>query len=117
MSNENPSPLPNDFEKALVNFVGSMNVMLAQKNTKLSEKNPAMADYYKPVELEHGTKNIRVVFTSNSQRHVHCFIDKTTGSILKPAGWKAPAKGVRGSIYKPETYAHADAYGGWLYRR
>jgi hypothetical protein len=26
---------------------------------------------------------------------VHAFIDKKTGSVFKPASWKAPAKGVR----------------------
>ena len=26
---------------------------------------------------------------------VHCFIDKQTGEVYKPASWKAPAKHVR----------------------
>jgi hypothetical protein len=30
---------------------------------------------------------------------VHCFVDRETGAILKAAGWKAPAKGARGSIF------------------
>lgn len=28
----------------------------------------------------------------------YCFIDLSNGNILKPAGWKAPAKGARGNI-------------------
>ncbi len=28
----------------------------------------------------------------------YCFIDKATGDILKPAGFKGPAKGIRGNI-------------------
>lgn len=28
-----------------------------------------------------------------------CFVDMTNGDILKASGWKAPAKGKRGSIY------------------
>lgn len=32
-------------------------------------------------------------------RSAHAFIDRTTGDVLKPAGWKAPAKGVRGNIH------------------
>jgi hypothetical protein len=30
---------------------------------------------------------------------VHCFVDKTTGDVLKPANWKAPAKHARGNIF------------------
>jgi hypothetical protein len=30
---------------------------------------------------------------------VHCFVDKTTGDVLKPASWKAPAKHARGNIF------------------
>lgn len=30
------------------------------------------------------------------------FIDKTTGNVLKPASWKAPAAGVRGNIYNED---------------
>lgn len=32
-------------------------------------------------------------------RSAHAFIDKTTGDVLKPAGWKTPAKGSRGNIH------------------
>ena len=52
---------------------------------------------------------------------IHCFVEKTTGDIFKPAGWKAPyTKGnnaVRGNIYDKSTFQKTDMHGGWLYAR
>ena len=52
---------------------------------------------------------------------IHCFVERTTGDIYKPAGWKAPyTKGnncVRGNIYDKSTFEKTDMYGGWLYAR
>ena len=52
---------------------------------------------------------------------IHCFVEKTTGDIYKPAGWKAPyTKGnnaVRGNIYDSSTFEKTDLHGGWLYAR
>ena len=44
------------------------------------------------------------------------FINKRNGEILKAAGWKAPAKGARGSVLVTESYANSDWSGGWLYK-
>ena len=50
-----------------------------------------------------------------------CFVEKTTGDIYKPAGWRAPyTKGkncVRGNIYDKSTFQKTDMHGGWLYAR
>ena len=35
-------------------------------------------------------------------KHVHSFLDTTTGDVLKAAGWSKPAKHARGNIYKPD---------------
>tara|TARA_B100000073_G_scaffold79579_1_gene60507 strand:- start:99 stop:521 length:423 start_codon:yes stop_codon:yes gene_type:complete len=52
---------------------------------------------------------------------IHCFVERTTGDIFKPAGWKAPyLKGnnaVRGNIYDASTFQKTDMHGGWLYAR
>mgnify|MGYP000642570446 FL=1 len=52
---------------------------------------------------------------------IHCFVEKTTGDIYKPAGYKTPYnKGnncVRGNIYDSSTFEKTDLHGGWLYAR
>jgi len=52
---------------------------------------------------------------------IHCFVEKQTGDIYKPAGWKSPyLKGmnaVRGNIYDASTFEKTDMHGGWLYAR
>ena len=50
---------------------------------------------------------------------IHCFVERTTGDIYKPATWKAPYnKGkncVRGNIYDTSSFEKTDMHGGWLY--
>ena len=50
---------------------------------------------------------------------IHCFVERTTGDIFKPATWKAPyTKGnnsIRGNIYDSSTFEKTDMHGGWLY--
>ena len=52
---------------------------------------------------------------------IHCFVERTTGDIFKPAGYKAPyLKGmnaVRGNIYDSSSFEKTDMHGGWLYAR
>ena len=51
-------------------------------------------------------------------RSVFMFIDKETGAVLKPASWKAPAKGIRFYLESlVETPEVVDQYGSFLYRR
>jgi hypothetical protein len=47
--------------------------------------------------IERGKKYIRIVRTFLNSRSVHCFLD-VDGNIYKAAGWKVPAKGIRGNI-------------------
>jgi len=101
-----------DFATAMTAFTAALDATLAQVNEKMS-----MPDYYAPVTLESGSKNIRVVSAARGSRSVYCFIRKSDGAILKAAGWKAPAKGERGNIFNPDTYKNLDAYGQWMYLR
>ena len=52
---------------------------------------------------------------------IHCFVEKTTGNIFKPATWKMPyTKGnnsIRGNIYDSSSFEKTDMHGGWLYAR
>ena len=66
-----------------------------------------------------GTKTTSLV--KDTRGSIHCFVDKNTGNIYKPAGWRSPyLKGnnaVRGSIYDESTFEKTDLHGGWLYHR
>ena len=63
-----------------------------------------------------GSKYFKVEMLSRGSRSVYCFINKRNGDILKPAGWRAPAKGTRGSVIDIYTYKNSNWHGGWLYK-
>lgn len=46
-----------------------------------------------------GNRYVKVVRGSG----VHCFVDMTTGDVLKPASWKTPAKHARGNIFDAQN--------------
>src|SRR6476646_2903628 len=51
-----------------------------------------------------GRKFTRVVMHTPGQQIVHAFIDNATGDVLKPAGWKAPAKGARYNLLDEDSF-------------
>ena len=71
------------------------------------------------VETNHETGVKKLV--GGLRGSIHCFVEKQTGNIFKPAGWKTPyTKGnnaVRGNIYDASTFETTDLHGGWLYAR
>jgi hypothetical protein len=77
------------------------------------ERNNGHDAYKSDLSTMEGPKYIRVVVSSGfgSSRSVHSFVDRATGNIHKPAGWKGPLtkRGVRGNIFNP-PYA-VDHYG------
>lgn len=59
-------------------------------------------------------------YAKSEGRGVYCFIDTSNGDIYKAASWKAPAKGVRGSIFNDNCDVGDDKpcsrFGSGLYR-
>jgi len=69
-----------------------------------------------------GTKYHKIFMCIDGRRDsIHCFIDKKTGEIYKPASLKAPAKGVRYDLRLIEQrewlLENADWAGGYLYAK
>lgn len=84
-----------EFNEALNNFV---NVVQQMQNDHYRENLPNLK--IPTITVDQGKRYAKIVVNGEHQRTVYCFIDKN-GDILKAAGWKAPAKGVRGNIYHP----------------
>ena len=79
--------------------------------------------YYKIVQQEFETWERSKYYGQYRDGSVHCFVDKETGDVYKPASWKAPAKHVRFSfqnvedlkfLLNPDNVGWA---GGYLYLR
>ena len=64
---------------------------------------------YRVLTAEPGRKYIKIVVTTGGSRSVYCFLDMK-GNIYKAAGWKAPAKHVRGSVFD-DHYSYGKALG------
>ena len=96
---------PAAFDARLADWLGAM-------QEKIDAEYAAQYKNVKPpiLEIEQGARYIRVVNTDayGTSRSAFVFIDKNTGDVLKPAGWKGPAKHARGNIF--------DAKGGlgWM---
>ena len=83
-------------------------------------KSFGMANYAFDLDSS-GRKYHKIFMNINGKRDsIHCFIDKKTGEMYKPASIKAPAKGVRFNllIIKEREFvlANCDWAGGYLYR-
>ena len=83
-------------------------------------KSIGMANYAFDLDSS-GRKYHKIFMNINGKRDsIHCFIDKKTGEVYKPASVKAPAKGVRFNllIIKEREFvlANCDWAGGYLYR-
>jgi hypothetical protein len=73
-------------------------------------------------QIETGKKYHKVIMIDGgSSRSVHCFIDKQTGSVLKSASWKSPAKGERYNLLiikeREWLFENASWCGGYLYAK
>jgi len=79
--------------------------------------------YYKIVQQEFETWEKSRYYGQYRDGSVHCFVDKETGDVYKPASWSAPAKHIRFSfqnvdhlkfLLNPDNVGWA---GGYLYLR
>ena len=79
--------------------------------------------YYKIVQQEFETWEKSKYYGQYRDGSVHCFVDKETGDVYKPASWAAPAKHVRYTfqnvdhlkfLLNPKNVGWA---GGYLYMR
>ena len=92
-------------------------------------KGEANLDRFRYIEGKKYFKVVRESFDEFQGRNkwrdttVHAFVDKITGAVYKPAGWKAPAKHVRFDmriiehrefLHNPKNVGWA---GGYLYLR
>jgi len=52
-----------------------------------------------------GKRYVKLIKTNHPGQggSVHCFVDKTNGDVLKPAGWNKPAKHARGNIFDQDN--------------
>jgi hypothetical protein len=78
--------------------------------------------------VEAGRKFDRIVqvyvkYGNSRQRSVHAFVEKSTGNLIKPAGWNAPAKWKSGWATQHNLLTDferaieaADFAGGYLYQ-
>jgi hypothetical protein len=69
-----------------------------------------------------GRKYHKIFMCINGKRDsIHAFIDKKTGSVLKPASLKMPAKGERYNLLsipsREKCFENADWNGGYLYAK
>jgi hypothetical protein len=79
------------------------------------------------IEVMPGRKYVRIVVQQMKDdgtkqeygRSVYCFVDVATGDIYKAAGWAAPAKHARGSIWNDncDVGTKCNVFGGGLYLR
>ena len=79
--------------------------------------------YYKIVQQEFETWEKSKYYGQYRDSSVHCFVDKETGDVYKPASWSAPAKHIRYTfqnvdhlkfLLNPDNVGWA---GGYLYLR
>jgi hypothetical protein len=71
--------------------------------------------------IEEGRKYLKIVMDASGSKSVHAFVDKKTGSVYKPASFKAPAKIARYNLLlikdREWLLENADWSGSYLYLR
>lgn len=68
----------------------------AMINREFAERYPHVTP--PTLEVMEGPRYTRIVARDSVQRSAWAFIENATGAILKPDGWKRPAKHARGNL-------------------
>ena len=104
-----------------MNFDDALNAFLEhiteQKEADRVARFPSLKKTVYTTEV--GPKNIRVVTQDEDGGHrsVFCFIRRADGAVLKAAGWKAPAKHPRGTIFTDDPAQYGVGVYGANYLR
>lgn len=95
--------LQENYREALLNFVSK----LQERATVANPQHP------NTFEVKNGRKYDKIICCSHGNISVYAFIDKETGGILKPAGWKQPEpkKYERGNIFNENPLEGTNQYG------
>lgn len=86
---------PAEFETALAAYLAKLNESAAKASAarELGEAASFATDGA-------GRAYVRIVRSLRSGRSAYSFVERATGMIYKPAGWKGPVKNfARGSVY------------------
>ena len=94
----------------------------------LNKKFPVVNTWDETYGVTEGKKYDRITKVRDGQhRSVHAFVERSTGRLIKAAGWKAPAKLSTGELQSKFNLAEeidfalavsaADPYGSYLYVR
>lgn len=92
-----------------MNFEDSLTAWLAALQARIDAYYQRAYEHVEPPKLETmpGPKFVRVITARNDsegrplERAAYCFVERATGNIFKPAGWKGPEKNFpRGNIYE-----------------
>ena len=122
---------PTSFDEAMVNFLIKLEENCEEYVAKFKHMDSVTFEACggrKYIKVKYFTTNIdtdyetgKKTLVHDTRGSIHCFVEKTTGDIYKPAGYKTPyTKGnncVRGNIYDASTFEKTDLHGGWLYAK
>ena len=89
-----------DFDTALQAFIDGCNEIVRENDKQYDN-----VKFNSKVEADKGGRRYVRIVKSDAFSHcsAYCFVDKTNGDVLKPAGWKSPAKHARGNIYNDDN--------------
>lgn len=92
------------FEVALASFLVKLAALINEGRSPLLQSTLTVSPG--------GTKFVRVLKSEGTfGGSAYCFVERETGNILKPAGFKGPAKGTRGNIYNENQIQGCGPYG------